>query len=574
MRVTLKKLLQWLAAILIFGPLVAILVPLLYMMAWILVLILPVVCGIVTIIDARENGELGQPAKYVPKFLLATVVLPVAIMAFAAPLRAILLAVFSFFPTGMAHFTEIHELIYAPFIPAFGDLFPYWLDLYWGIASAAVFFLISLGDSIRRSRLSRLVEILPTARVRSVAIGLAELKGKAVPLEGKAASKPIMRRWVESTNDGLTVMSHIDPFYLEDATGRILVDPRGATINGDDELFGISLHQAILRQIDKRRGLPESRLMPGDTVYLAGNVQINRERDKQAPDEIVVKPRKSSWLSMNFYDLFFISNISEEALISGLRKCVKRGWSGVVIAMAFGGWLSIFALTNITQIEASRIEAAPEYFRLISTPTTLEREIDMGALGTHPTAYFVDLVGKSDSETIDAIMKKFRDLRLAYLVLPVLERQALDIDAPTFGVANHWLVGLKAMPEGFLGFEFFGDRYVHPQEAVVLRLLTRFHDNRLFVSYRAHVGEKRKKEGDYIRRRKVVIELVNKETSDEHVARFDADFGMNSADNVEAFEFLYPGDYELHIFVETAYRSGFYNRGSRGRSSVDIQLQE
>ena len=570
----LKTFLQWLAAIVLLPLLAVIVIPSFYGMAWILALFLPVVCAVVTVADARENGELGDPGKYLPKLFLALFVVPVLIMAFAAPLRAIFLAVLSFFPEALAAFDEIHAFIYRPLVPVFGELAPYWFDLYWGIVSVLTIFLFALCDSIRRNKLSRLVAILPTAKIRSVAIGLAELKGKAVPLAGNSANKPIMRLWLESTDDGVSTQRHIDPFYLEDGTGRILVDPRGASINYEGSYFGISLHQAILRKFSNPREFPESRLMPGDTVYLAGSVQINRERDEQIPDEVVVKPRKSSWLSMNFYDLFFISNISEEALVAGFQKSIKRGWLGVIVAMTFGAWLSIFALTNIIQIEASRIEAAPEYFRLVSTPTTLERELSVGELGTHPTGYFVDLIGRGDSKTIDAVMKKFRKLRLEYLAIPVLKRQALDIENPAFGVANHWLARLEEMPEGILGFEFFGDHYVRASEAVVLRLLTRFHDNRLFVSYRAHVGEKRKKDGDYIRRRKVVIELVNKETGDEHAARFDADFGMNSADNVEAFEFLYPGDYELRIFVETAYRSGFYNRGSRGRSSVDIRLQE
>ena len=111
-------------------------------------------------------------------------------------------------------------------------------------------------------------------------------------------------------------------------------------------------------------------------------------------------------------------------------------------------------------------------------------------------------------------------------------------------------------------------------EAVVLRLLTRYEDNRLYVSYRAHIGAKRKKVGDRIRSRKIVIRLTNRETGRKHRAEFDADFGRNAVDDVEAFEFLYPGTYELLIHPETHYRSGFYNRGSRTPSGVDIRLQE
>ncbi len=111
-----------------------------------------------------------------------------------------------------------------------------------------------------------------------MAIRLAELKGKAVPLKGKPADEPIMRVWLESTGDGYSTRDKVDPFYLDDGTGRILVDPSGASINAEGGTFGIALHQAILKQFTQRKSFPESRLMPGDTVHLVGSVQVNRNR--------------------------------------------------------------------------------------------------------------------------------------------------------------------------------------------------------------------------------------------------------------------------------------------------------
>ena len=51
------------------------------------------------------------------------------------------------------------------------------------------------------NRLTRQIEISPTAKIRSVAVGLAELNGKAVPLKVRSASAPNMRSRVESTHD-------------------------------------------------------------------------------------------------------------------------------------------------------------------------------------------------------------------------------------------------------------------------------------------------------------------------------------------------------------------------------------
>ncbi|TFH51348.1 MAG: hypothetical protein E4H01_00625 [Lysobacterales bacterium] len=569
-----KKILGTLAATLIAVPLGAVLLPLFYMMAWLLVLVLPVAIICAVIQEAKGNGTLGLRKEFVGNILFALLVVPLAIMAFAAPLRVLLLAPLSFFPEQIAKFNEMHGFIYEPFIPLFGDLFPYWFDMYWGVLSLLTMFLIALCDSIRRNRLTRQVEVLPTSRIRSVAVGLAELKGKAVPLDGRSRNDPIMRSWIESIDDGMTARPSIERFYLDDGSGRILVDATGVSIQSERNFFGINLHQAILKPFAMKTGLPAERLMPGDSVVLIGNVQINRDRAGFQKDEVVVKPRKSTWHSMEFYDLFFISNISEEALLGGLRKSVKRGWRNVLLGMAFGGWLAAFALTNIMQLESSRIDAAPDYLRLVSAPTTLEREISVGELGEHPTLYFVDMLKEGDHKKTEAIMRQFRALRLESLALPILKEQAMNIDDSGFGIANHWLTRLGRSLPRQSGFEFFSSHYINDSEAVVLRLSTKYFDNRLFVSYRTHVGKNRKIDGDYIRSRKVVIDLTDKKSGEKYTASFDAAFGANNADDVEASEYLSPGAYELDVYLATNYRSGLYSDGSRRKSPTDILLEE
>jgi len=315
--------------------------------------------------------------------------------------------------------------------------------------------------------------------------------------------------------------------------------------------------------------------MPGDTVHLVGSVQVNREGAAYEGEKVIVKPRKSSWLSLNFYDLFFISNIGEKAILDGLRKSYGRGWRNVLIGMTFGAWLSVFALTNIIQIEAMSVEAAPETYRLIATPTTLEREISVWKLGTHPTIYFVNMLKKGgDSAAANAIMRRFRELRLESLAIPILLEQAVDIENPGFGPANAWLSRLDRLPEGMWGIEFFEERLIRESEAVVPRLLTRFEDNRLFVTFRAYVGERAPLKNDRIRNRRVVIELENKETGKKFTKFFNVDVGINAIENKEAFEFLYPGTYKLEVDVQRRYRSGRVFSGSRKLTRGEITLVE
>jgi hypothetical protein len=277
--------------------------------------------------------------------------------------------------------------------------------------------------------------------------------------------------------------------------------------------------------------------MPGDEVYLVGNVQINRDRLAYEDAEVVVKPSKISWLSMNFYDLFFISNIGETALLDRLRNSFKRGWRNVLIAMAVGAWLSAFALSNIIQLEAYNIDAAPAYLRLISTPTTLERELSIGKYGKRPTIEFVEMLKEGDRKTTKAIMRQLRKSHVESLALPILKTQAMDLDHRGFGTANYWLSELGKTPRGWWGYELFSDHYMNDSEVLVLRLATRYSDNRLFVSYRAYVGKNSKRPDDHIRSRNVVIDLVSKESGKKFTASFAAGFGLNGADDVEALSF-------------------------------------
>ena len=573
----LKTLYEYLAGLIVLVPLVIFVTPLLYGMAWLLAAAIPLAFVVMTLDDAWHGTQSIIAKEVLAKFVLAVFVAPLAILAIAAPLRAVMLATLSFFPEWMAKFDEIHGYLYDWLAPVFGNLSPYWLDVCWGLLGMGTIFLLALGDSIRRNKLNRQIEILPTSSIRSVAIGLAELKGKAVPLGRKSAGKPIMRRWRESTSDGSRWVDHVEPFLLDDGTDRILVDPRGVSVQGSSSYFQVGMHQAILKELDPRDVFTESRLMPGDDVYLVGNVQINDDREDADYEadygEVVVKPKRSSWFSMNFYDLFFISNISEEALLASFRKSVKRGWSMIVVVMLFGAWLSIFALTNVLQIESSDIEAAPEYLRFVSTPTTLERQVRVPGVGRNSTLEFMKMLEEGDPDKSDAIMGKLHELKLTRLVLPLLTSQATNIDHRGFGIANYWLDKLDERPAKLWGVEFMNSTSKYSNNHYVERLMTRYDDNRLFVSYRAVVLDKPPSKRLEFEGRHVVIELVHKETGKKYEAEFKAEIGINEAVDVEAFEFLYPGDYEIAAFVRTSYRSGAKYIGFMTRKPYDIRLE-
>jgi hypothetical protein len=152
-------------------------------------------------------------------------------------------------------------------------------------AAAGSGFLVRYG--FRQLREKNMIENVPSSPIRSVAMGLAEIKGKAfgdAPLSAPLSSARChyFRYRVEeerSRGKGGKEWVTIDqgksnvPFPVEDPTGRILVNPEGAEI----------LLQRDYQRIEKgegwfgrRKRYSEWRVDPGDRLYLLGTVAKQR----------------------------------------------------------------------------------------------------------------------------------------------------------------------------------------------------------------------------------------------------------------------------------------------------------
>lgn len=171
--------------------------------------------------------------------------------------------------------------------------------------------LFARGFGLWRRR--RAIEDTPTAKVRSMALGRVELKGVArarellrAPLSGigcvwfryrieRESGSGRRRRWqtVDSGDSSDRV------FELEDETGRVLVEPKGATIEIDAQLKETDpplvgeLERFVAERGVRVSGLfgtarlriTEARLHDGDTLYLHGVAQARpglREERRRA----------------------------------------------------------------------------------------------------------------------------------------------------------------------------------------------------------------------------------------------------------------------------------------------------
>jgi len=156
----------------------------------------------------------------------------------------------------------------------------------------------------RSWRRMRLIQDTPTSKVRSLALGRVELHGRALgkgELIAPFTGRPCVhyrylveeeirsgrrRRWRTVARGS----SEAWPFSLEDDTGRVLVDPQGATVDlardyraidppGTGPAGAFLEEQGIrttgLLGLRKRLRLSEWHIAPGETVYVLG---VARER--------------------------------------------------------------------------------------------------------------------------------------------------------------------------------------------------------------------------------------------------------------------------------------------------------
>lgn len=535
-----------------------------YALALLLTVLLPPLLATITVAEARK-----QPRNVPRRLFLALIALPVVMLALLAPLRALLVGAFSFHPPALRAFQDAHAPLDAALEALLGERALPWLDVAWGLHGAVAILVVAILDSIRRNMLVRQIDSLPTAKVRSVAVGLAELEGTAVPRGDADPAVPILRSWLEQGADGYSQKTRVEPFHLDDGTGRILVDPRGAAFGSRGNLFSIALHQIMLRSQQGDGSLPEQRLMPGDRVYVLGRVQINDSAERGA-EPLVIRPQRLSLLRLDLYDLFFLGHGGEQGLLQDFKGSIVRGWSTVVLLMAVSGWLCVNAWTQLVQMEQLRLDAAPPLARLLSAPTALERAMEVEGLGRRPAIDWIDELrgGRAASEAVLEALHRERLLRPA---LPVLRARATDIEHAEFGLINDWLARRNLPMPGHWGAEFAASAAAERGDTVLLRLLLSLEGSQLRVSYRAHFNQTHSINAG-VTARKVVLDLTRLHDGPRRVVEFDAAPGWNARDRAVAFPDFAPGRYRLLAYPKRQFQGSLYDQGTRPMPAVFVEL--
>ena len=206
-------------------------------------------------------------------------------------------------------------------------------------------------------RKKRLIENVPTSKIRSIAMGLVEIYGEVVPVMGNILKSPF------SQNDCVYYKYKIDElqssgksthwitikkgwdyhnFYLKDDTGMVLVDPLDAKIDIPvDNVFKSSLgkdppekviqflkasniaFEGRLFGINKTMRYTEYFIAPKDKLYVMGtatdNPFVKEASAVKGVEDVIIKKGKHE----KFY---YISDKHEQFILRRLRLIVSCGF--------------------------------------------------------------------------------------------------------------------------------------------------------------------------------------------------------------------------------------------------------
>jgi hypothetical protein len=248
-------------------------------------------------------------------------------------------------------------------------------------------------------RIKTQIENIPTSKAHAAALGLAEFKGVARAIEDRqmrmteilvngetrptvpgeiiddGTEMPILfERWIKES-ESQRIIEIRSRFYLEDDSGRILVDPRGVLFwNGKVDFFSPSARSIYLERRfesgSKKVAFVETRqLNPGDQIYLIGSVEEQNDTTPSSFDaqRLVVRPSsvlKSTNLlrrlilgkgektsGSDIYDVFFLTDLKELNAAELLIKGIGNIWLWVAVFVCLSApllveyWNHLFSVT-------------------------------------------------------------------------------------------------------------------------------------------------------------------------------------------------------------------------------------
>jgi hypothetical protein len=208
-----------------------------------------------------------------------------------------------------------------------------------------IFGIVFLIWGLMSFKVKRLIENIPTSKIRSIAMGLVEIYGEVVPSKNDVLKSPFTNNDCvyykysieELRSSGKnTYWATIDHgkahnvFYLKDETGSVLIDPTGAKIDTPvDNKFDSSMGhdppetakdflasrnikwEGLFFGINKTMKFTESFIAPGDKLYIMGTADDN----PYVKDASAEKGVEDIMITKGKYEKFYYISDKQEAAV-------------------------------------------------------------------------------------------------------------------------------------------------------------------------------------------------------------------------------------------------------------------
>jgi len=216
----------------------------------------------------------------------------------------------------------------------------------------------------------RLIEDIPTSKIRSIAMGLVEINGKAHPAKKEIMKSPLtgkecvyyrymVEKYVQSGKHGhwstVKTGNSTEPFFVQDETGKVMVDPQHAEVHvpmsyHSQSQWGKDPEPVVKRFLEKENIRFEGRLFgtnytmryrewvisPNTELYVMGtaddNPYVEEATAVEGAEDIIIKRGGEK--------IMMISNKKEKQILNTLK------WKAI-LGIAGGALLSTVCLIFI-----------------------------------------------------------------------------------------------------------------------------------------------------------------------------------------------------------------------------------
>lgn len=230
----------------------------------------------------------------------------------------------------------------------------------------------------------RMIENIPTSKIRSLAMGLVELHGRAVrrhalvsPMSHTPCVWYRLSKFRTDANGTCRSLGSSDsgpvPFFLDDGTGRVLVMPEGATVRAQTHHEGSPAGGLLFAtpSVDTDEHWVEEFIAEGTRLYLLGFARPWRQATASLKEQLIERLRNLKHLgSLQRFDSDGDGRICEEEWATARQKVenelLKEGLTGKDIprqngSLAAIGRPPIRGLPFIIAEAASELQVASRY---------------------------------------------------------------------------------------------------------------------------------------------------------------------------------------------------------------------